>query len=364
MKLRLLALCACVLFAPAVPANAQSKDQPVSGYMVCTIIEMISRPFPIAEGATIGDASRVMSQWRDAAQRWNGGRCFYGTRAEMEEEFATQHRKILAALGTPGVVDFKPDWTRIIPSSRRGGKASRTAPAETADSERLPPKQSTPDSAREAERARIAAREAREAEFQAKVAAHEASVAEYQRKVKAREDEIARQNAAHAAAQEKARLAKEAYAQKMTMFERVVEDQKRRHREYEAAVARNNRCRGGDQQACADIKAGKPALDEQLADAGEAKTSDDDARTCVAEPVVSESKTWKNALQAVVVNGCKAPVDVRICLLRTGGWNCSMVTGLQPQDRWAHWSYETGGEIFWDAKIADSDKQLASPPGK
>lgn len=229
-----------------------------------------------------------------------------------------------------------------------------------------PPAKSAPTAAdppaADSAEARLAAREKREAEFQAKLAAHEATVAEYQRKVKAREAEIARQQAEHAAAQEKARQAKQAYAEEMTMFERVLEEQRRRQREYEAALALNNRCRDGDQAACAQIRAGGAGdAGNELADAGEAQTSDDEARNCVSRPVVSASTTWKGATQAVVFNGCLKPVDVRICLLRTGGWNCGMTNGLGPQDRWTWWSYESKGEIFWDARITGTNRPLASP---
>lgn len=357
MQLRWLALCACVLSVQPIPASAQSKDQPISGYMVCTIIEQISRPFPIADGATMGDSSRIMSQWRDAAQRWNGGRCFFGTRAEMEEEFADQHRKILAAMGTPGIVDFRPDWTRIIPSSRRGGKASSAGPAKAADKEQLPPKQSTA----EAERARVEAREAREAEFQAKMDAHKADVADYQQKVAAREAEIARQQREHDAAQDEAEKAMAAHEAKMEAHRRKLAEAERAREEWLAVKRRHDRCMGGDQQACKDMDAGKPATPEQLADAGEAKTSDDEARSCVTEPVVSASQTFKGQIQAVVFNGCKTAVDVRICLLRTGGWNCGATWGLQPQGRWTHTTFQSQGGVFWDARTTGTNRPLASP---
>ena len=311
----------------------------------------------------MGDSSRIMSQWRDAAQRWNGGRCFYGTLAEMEEEFANQHRKILAAMGTPGIVDFRPDWNRIIPSSRRAGKASNSGPAKAADNGGLPPKQSTAEAAREAERARTAEREAREAEFQAKMDAHKASVADYQRKLEAREAEIAQQQREHDGAQDEARKAMAAHEAKMEAHRRKLAEAERAREEWLAVKRRHDRCMGGDKQACQDMAAGKPATPDQLADAGEAKTSEDEARSCVTEPVVSASQTFKGQTQAVVFNGCKTAVDVRICLLRTGGWNCGVTWGLQPQDRWTHTSFETQGEIFWDARIAGTNRPLSSPGG-
>jgi hypothetical protein len=353
MKLRWLALCACVLSFPSVSASAQSKDQPVSGYMVCTIIEKISRPFAIGEGATTGDASRILSQWRDAAQRWNGGRCFYGTRAEMEEEFATQHRKILAAMGTPGIVDFRPDWSRIIPSSRRGGKAPRAAPAEAADKQRPLPRQSTTEAVREAELARTAAREAREAEFQAKVAAHEARVAEYQSKVKAREAEIDRQQALHADAQDAA-------ARKIEEHRRQLAEANRRQQEYFAAQRRHALCVGGDQKACADIAAGKPALGEQLAGTGEAST-DTDANRCVTTAEVRTNANFQGNTAASVMNGCGQPVDVRICLKRGSDWNCGTKWGVGSQEQASHSSFNATGEVFVDARVAGSNRPLASP---
>lgn len=97
------------------------------------------------------------------------------------------------------------------------------------------------------------------------------------------------------------------------------------------------------------------------ADPGKAST-DDDARQCVTEPVVSNSKTWANAMQAVVFNGCQKAVDVRICFLRSGGqWNCGVQWAVQPQDKWTWWSTETGGQIFWDARTAGVNRPLGSP---
>lgn len=203
-----------------------------------------------------------------------------------------------------------------------------------------------------------------EAGWQAKLQKYEAERKAWQAKIAAQKAEEERKRAAHAAAQEKARKVQQAYETKMTMFGRVLEEQKRRQREYEAALAQNNRCRDGDLQACTDIKAGRlTTAENKLAEAEKPKTSDDDARTCVTEPVVSASKTWKGAMQAVAFNGCKKPVDIRICLLRTGGWNCALQWGVKPQDRFTHSSFETQGEIFWDARVTGSNEALASPEG-
>lgn len=221
--------------------------------------------------------------------------------------------------------------------------------------------EATSVSAADADKARKADRDRREAEWQAKVAAHEATVAEYRKQVAAREAEIARQQSEHAAAQEKARQAKAAHDAKMANFQRILEDQERRQKEYEAALALNRRCASGERQACETIKAGKPASAQKLADAGKATTSDDDARICVTDPVLGPSKVWKGALAATMINGCKTAVDARICLLREGGWNCGVYWGLKPQQQWIWTSFKATGDLFWDARIAGSGKPLGEP---
>ena len=241
-----------------------------------------------------------------------------------------------------------------VKSSEPAGQVDVAAPVTASDTRES--SAGRDQQAREAEAVRQAAREQREAEFQAKVAAHEAKVAEYERKVAARNAEIARQNKEHEAAQDAA-------ARKMEAHRRKLDEANRRQQEYFAAQRRHALCVNGDRQACADIDAGKPAMGEQLASNEEPKTSDDDARTCVSRPVVSASGTFKGQTAAVVFNGCKAAVDVRVCLLRTGGWNCGVKWGLKPQDRWTHTSFETQGEIFWDARMNGDDRPLNSPEG-
>lgn len=238
-------------------------------------------------------------------------------------------------------------------------EGKKRAPTSTEEGE-ADTAESSATSLGDAEDDRVSAREAREAEWQAKVATHEAAVADYERKVKAREAEIARQQAEHAAAQEAAAKEQAAYEAKMAAHRRELEEANRRQQEYFAAQRRHALCVNGEHQWCDDID-GKPALEEKLASKEEPKTSDDDARTCVSRPVVSASDTFKGQTAAVVFNGCKTAVDVRVCLLRTGGWNCGVKWGLQPQDRWTHTSFETQGEIFWDARIAGSNEPLANP---
>jgi hypothetical protein len=206
----------------------------------------------------------------------------------------------------------------------------------------------------EAEKARIAAREQREAEFQAKMAEHEAGVAEYNRKVAEREAEIARQNAQQSAAKEAAARELEAYRLKAAAAERL-------QKAYDAAQRRYTSCVAGNAQACADIAAGKPVATE-VADDGKAST-DTDATRCISSPVVGQSSTWKDAIAATVVNGCPTAVDIRICLLRDGGWNCGVNWGLKPQESWSWSSFKSNGELFWDARVSGSNRPLGSPAG-
>ena len=216
--------------------------------------------------------------------------------------------------------------------------------------------------AEEAEAARRAAREQREAEFQAKLAEHDAQVADFERKVAEREAEIARQKEQQAAAADAAAREIASYRSKMEEHRAEVAEADRRQQEYEAAQRRYNLCVSGNGAACSAIAAGTAAEEKAVAGAAKAST-DSDATQCVSSPVVGPSATWKDAVAASVINGCKTAVDVRICLLREGGWNCGVSWGLQPQSKWEWSSFKSNGEVFWDARVAGSDKVLASPAG-
>lgn len=190
------------------------------------------------------------------------------------------------------------------------------------------------------------------ADFAAKqVAENEASRRKEEAERKAYEEALA-----------KAEREKAEYERAMEQNRREREEANRRQQEYFAAQRRHALCVGGDRKACADIEAGKPAMGEQLADAGEAST-DTDARRCVSSPVVGVDSTFRGSTRAAVTNGCDTAVDVRICLLRTGGWNCGVVWGLAPQESWSHTSFETDGQVFWDARVARSARPLGTPQG-
>lgn len=214
--------------------------------------------------------------------------------------------------------------------------------------------------AEEAEAARKAAREQREAEFQAKLAEHDAQVADYRRKVAEREAEIARQQKQQAAAADAAARELAAYRSRMEEHRAEIAEADRRQQAYEAEQRRYNLCVTGNRTACSATAAATPAADKTVADAGKAST-DTDATRCVSSPVVGPSATWKDATAATVINGCATAVDVRICLLREGGWNCGVQWGLKPQDKWSWSSFKATGEVFWDARVAGSAKPLASP---
>ena len=189
-----------------------------------------------------------------------------------------------------------------------------------------------------------------DAEFALKQEKYERDLAEQRRKVE--EFERAKQDVAQK--KDEQRIAAQRV---LDQFKREQAEHAQRLLEHQDAQRRYALCLAGDQSACA--AGGQPTLAK--ADPGEAST-DDDARQCVTEPVVSNSKTWANAMQAVVFNGCTKPVDVRICFLRSGGkWNCGVQWAIQPQDKWTWWSTETGGEIFWDARTAGVNRPLGSP---
>lgn len=247
------------------------------------------------------------------------------------------------------------------------GNSMRKAPVATADDKTEPQtashsrqEQSNPAEERRQTAAELAAEkrraheavEARNREAQAK---YEAELAKQQRKVaeyeRAKED-VARKKAAQQAeadavlAKHKAEM--EAHAQRLL--------------EHQDAQRHHALCSVGDKAACDALAGGKLAEAAVPRDAGDAST-DTDARQCVTEPVLSPNEAFKGSIKAVVVNGCAKPVDVRICLMRTGGWNCGMITALKPQDDWTWWTGDPQDGVFWDARTTGSTRQLGRPQG-
>ena len=237
-----------------------------------------------------------------------------------------------------------------VATDRKGDKASKT-PADAAAAQ----KDAGPSAAELAAERRAEA----ERRFQEKQAKYEADM-------KAWQAELDEQKAEEERKQAKLQAAKAEAAKALATFEEQQEAHRKEREKYaqlllehHSAQQRRALCAVGDKAACAAVD--KPVAAAAQNVAGKAST-DTDARQCVSEPVVSDSKVWKNALQAVVTNGCPAAVDVRICFLRNGGkWNCGVQWGVQPQDQWTWWSTETAGEIFWDARTSGSSRQLGSP---
>ncbi|MGY4514960.1 hypothetical protein [Lysobacter sp. HA18] len=90
-------------------------------------------------------------------------------------------------------------------------------------------------------------------------------------------------------------------------------------------------------------------------------STDTDANRCVTTPEVKTDATFKGNTAASVMNGCGVPVDVRVCLMTDGGWNCGMTYGLQPQQRWSYSSFKATGRVFMDARTSTSSRKMASP---
>ena len=263
----------------------------------------------------------------------------FETEAEAAD-FRSRYLSNMAIQGKPvaileGFADSLIDKPRTRSSSKSSPKPGpKSAPAQEAQAP-SPPRKTKAEY---------------DAEFQLKQEKYERDLAEQRKKVE--EFERAKQDVA--LKKEEQRVAAQRV---LDQFKKEQEEHAQRLLEHQDAQRRYALCLAGDQSACAG--GGQPALAE--ADPGKAST-DDDARQCVTEPVVSSSKTWANAMQAVVFNGCRKAVDVRICFRRNGGtWNCGVQWGVQPQDKWTWWSTETGGEIFWDARTAGVSRPLGSP---
>lgn len=267
-----------------------------------------------------------------------------GTATEAEaNDFYSRYLSNMANRGTPasiidGFADSLVEKPRTRSASRPGPKPG---PKSTNTQEIQETQAPTPPRKTKAEY---------DAEFALKQEKYERDLAEQQRKVA--EYEKAKREIA-----DKKEEQLIAAQRVLDQFKKDQEEHAQRMLEHQEAQRRYVLCVAGDQSSCAG--GGQPAVAK--ADGSEAST-DDDARQCVTEPVVSSSKTWANAMQAVVFNGCLKPVDVRICFRRNAGtWNCGVQWGVRPQDKWTWWSTETGGEIFWDARTAGVSRPLGSP---
>lgn len=279
----------------------------------------------------------------------------FATRDEAEQT-RSRFTQNLASRGTMLTImgNFPPDPRQMDLSS---GWPPRAAPPREAQA--TPPKPAEPRV--DTEKARAEARAAREARERAAQERYEIELAAQQRQVQdyARaQEEIARKKVEQQAA---ASQALAAHQTRMAEHQARLAANEALLKRYDAEQRRHNACIGGNPQACADIAAGKPVGEARVAEAGKAST-DTDANRCVTSAELRQDDTYKGNTAAYVVNGCGQPVDVRICLMReAGGWNCGATSGLAPQGRWSHSSFQATGRVFVDARVSGSGKPLASP---
>ncbi len=193
-------------------------------------------------------------------------------------------------------------------------------------------------------------------------AKYEAELAAYKQTIADQQEAERRKQAAHAANLQEAAKAQDAYEAKLAAHRRELDAANARQQAYMAAQRRHALCVNGDKLACDTIAAGTATMAASPAAAGAASTATE-ATTCVSRPVISANATFAGNTAATVANGCATAVDVRICLMREGGWNCGVKWGLQPQQRWSHSSFKASGEIFWDARVSGSSEPLESPEG-
>lgn len=207
-----------------------------------------------------------------------------------------------------------------------------------------PPSEATKPSKSAAQLAaeEAAARRAeREAEFQRKQAQYERGLAEHQRQIAEYEQAkaaVARQNEANRAKAEKARAE----------FQQQTEAHEAEVARYESEVAA--------QQVRANFDR-RNGLGQ-----GNRASTEDDANRCVSSAELHVDDTFKGNTAAYVVNGCGQAVDLRICLMtEVKGWNCGVIWGVASQSRRSHSSFHATGQVFVDARVAGSNRPLASP---
>lgn len=185
---------------------------------------------------------------------------------------------------------------------------------------------------REAEERRLAEASARYDAFLKKIQDEARAEAERQARVR---DEWMRKRLEHQKAVEEAEMAKIKHERELAS--------------YEKAKAQHARCVAGDKAACTQA-------------ASQAST-DTDANICVTDPALRLNASFQGNTAASIINGCDKPVDVRICLMRSGGWNCAVTWGLAPRAQWSHSSFDATGEVFMDAKTSGSGGTLSEPAG-
>jgi hypothetical protein len=167
---------------------------------------------------------------------------------------------------------------------------------------------------------------------------------------RAQAEAAAREREAAQAQADSDRRAQEAAAAEQARIEREAQIAAQREQERVAAETRR-----AEQQAAAD------ELRKKMDERNNAST-DTDANRCVSRASLRQNDTFAGNTAAYVTNGCGTPVDVRVCLMtETKGWTCGVTWGLNPQASWSHSSFQATGQVFVDARVSGSSRQLNSP---
>jgi hypothetical protein len=227
--------------------------------------------------------------------------------------------------------------------------------AQKAEYARIEAENAAADAEFEAERAQRAA-----AWQQARDASEQALAASTQRL----NDTVSRVQAQQADAQARQRAQADALAQVERQRQVELIRQANQRQDEEAARLAAQRQLYEQQRADAQV-AENARLQQQRSSgngggAGRAST-DTDANRCVSGANVRENDTTMGNTAAYVSNGCGTPIDVKICLMTDSGWKCGVTWGLASQGSWSFSAFHATGAVFVDAKVAGSNKSLASP---
>ena len=323
---------ALAVLAMSLPSQASAA----TFYGYCTDREHsnVISPFWTYEGDS-GDYDEIVEQWEKVVaanlkvETYKvRGHCYAASdRAKAENSYNN-----ILGYTDEYLIPFSPQ-SQPVATAR-----SSTKPDATAEKKVEPAQSGTAKSAAQAAGEEAAARRAAaKAEFDAKHAA-------WQREKAAQEQQVADFQAAQRAIAER-KAAQAAAAQ-------AAADAFKREQEAHAALVRQHQDEVLRHQAL--------VAQQQAQSAGKAST-DTDANQCVTSPETKLDDTFKGNTSASVVNGCGKPVDVRICLMTSNGWNCGDRTNVQGQAVATFSSFNATGRVFVDAKVSGCGKTLARP---
>lgn len=213
-------------------------------------------------------------------------------------------------------------------ASHASGKSEQAAVSNDKPDKALSDHQEEAEANAEAERLAGAKLNAAEAERQRLIAEEQArQKAEGERRKREHEERVAAAAAAKAD------------------WEKQVAASRAREADYQRQLAAHSKqvaCLKGERAACS-------------------ASTDTDANRCVTSASLKLDDTFKGNTSATVVNGCPVPVDVRICLMREGGWNCGVGWGISPQRSFGYSSFAATGQVFTDARTSGSNRPLSKP---